>query len=141
MSFPRGELHRWAVCRRAAEIWGMDHESGVGFPPSGPPASWGKSIDPLLTYHTQSVKESLSCVRIRDQAFSRQIDTPFISSLVCRSGPPRPKPALGGEGQQSLSDPMDLSSSFSLRSHLTPIGRYTGRLQFSVFCKMFGFKN
>ena len=42
MSFPRGELHRWAVCRRAAEIWGMDHESGVGFPPSGPPASWGE---------------------------------------------------------------------------------------------------
>ena len=131
MSFPRGELHRWAVCRRAAEIWGMDHESGVGFPPSGPPASWGEihrsSFD--LSY---AICQRVSIMREDpDQAFSRQIDTPFISSLVCRSGPPRTNTALGGEGQQSLSDPMDLSSSFSLRSHLTPIGRYTGRLQFS----------
>ena len=122
MSFPRGELPRWAVCRRAAEIWGWDHESGVRFPPSDPPASWGESLDPLLTYHTQSVKESLSCVRIRDQAFSRQIDTPIISSLVCRSGPPRTTLALGGEGQQSLLDPMDPSSSF-----LTPIPSHTYR--------------
>ena len=61
----------------------------------------GRIIRSSLDYLTQSVKESLyrgSEIR----RFTSDLYTPNFSSLVCRSGPPSTKPALGGEGQQSL---------------------------------------
>ena len=79
----------------------------------------GRIIRSSLDYLTQSVKESLyrgSEIR----RFTSDLYTPNFSSLVCRSGPPSTKPALGGEGQQSL-------RSFGSFNHLikshTPLNR------------------
>ena len=132
MRFPRGGHHRWAVCRRAAEKTGfwtkrvrrMIHPSG---------GRRGRIIRSSLDYLTQSVKESLyrgSEIR----RFTSDPYTPNFSSLVCRSGPPSTKPALGGEGQQSLRILRIFQSSQILRifqsSHQGPrtLNRCTGRI-------------